>query len=83
MESQQKKEYFETIGADEFLRLKNEAQIRMMIDAGIDLNDNNSMTEWINANSILFEKLFDLKMASNFESEPSETILLLKGKLYH
>lgn len=73
----------ESLSDEEYMRLKNEVQIKLMIDLGIDSNDNKSAEEWIDANSERLNSIFTKEIALKYQSNPTEIILMIKNNLYH
>lgn len=70
------------ISNEEYMKCKNELQVRLMIDAGI--NDNNVLAkEWIDANSNRLNSIFTEEMAREYEKNPTDVVVMIKNKLYH
>ena len=84
METNEQNKNFFLISESEFLRLKNEAQLKLMIDAGINPEtDLNKATEWINANSKQFKEIFTHQVALEYSKYPSATVEQLKKMTYN
>lgn len=77
------KESLENLDSETLLNLKNELQIRLMIDAGITPDDDTLAQEWIDSNSDRLNQLFNKEVALKYQRDPSETVLEIKEKLYH
>lgn len=73
----------EQLSEEEFLRAKSGAQIHLMIDAGIQPDDDVGAREWVEANSERFNKIFDRQMAFKYQLNPTDTALEIKKMLYH
>ncbi|MDO8492911.1 MAG: hypothetical protein Q7S34_04685 [bacterium] len=73
----------EQVSDEDFMRYKNEIQIHLMLDAGIQPDDEINAIEWIEANSPRLDKIFDQKMAQDYEINPTEVTLKIKAMLYH
>lgn len=73
----------EQVSDEDFMRIKNEIQIRLMLDAGIQPDDGEKALEWIEVNSVRLNKIFDQKMARGYEIDPTDTTLQIKTILYH
>lgn len=70
------------ISDTEYMRLKNEVQLKLMIDAGVNDSNQDAM-DWINANSNSLNNLFTKEVASEYEKNPTDVVVMLKSKLYH
>jgi len=73
----------EQITEGDFFRYKNEIQILLMINAGIDPDNNASVQEWIDSNAVRLENIFNQEMASKYQKNPTEATEEIRIKLYH
>jgi hypothetical protein len=73
----------EMLDPESIINLKNELQIRLMVDAGITPDDDSRAQEWIDSNASRLSDIFTPEVALKYQRDPSDVTLEIKQKLYH